>query len=74
MNSVAVRGWLLLAAVLALAYGGWISYRLQQDDARSTDPPLAVIVPAGEDLDRHPRPVGEFALPIKTAMPLARAI
>ncbi len=70
MNSWAVRGWLLLAALLALAYGGWISYGLERDEPLST---LQAATPErisiAENLDKNPRPIRDFSLTDQTGQP-----
>ena len=45
MNRWAVRGWLLFATALSLAYAGWISYRVSRDEAQA-DAARAEIYPA----------------------------
>jgi cytochrome oxidase Cu insertion factor (SCO1/SenC/PrrC family) len=72
MNSWAVRGWLLFAAALALAYGGWISYRVGSDEPQSAGPARAAAAEkhAGADHSANPekldRPLADFTLTDQT--------
>jgi cytochrome oxidase Cu insertion factor (SCO1/SenC/PrrC family) len=65
MNSLAVRGWLLLAVVLALAYGGWTAYRL-----RPVEMPPRVHAVAGSQPDK---PIADFTLTDQSGEPFSSA-
>ncbi|HTU24653.1 MAG TPA: SCO family protein [Pirellulales bacterium] len=67
MNTWAVRGWILFAAVLALLYGGWIWAR----SLRQSDGPVIIHhMPQSEVADRE---VTDFELTDQTGQPFGTA-
>ena len=79
MNRWAVRGWLLFAALLSLAYAGWISYRAGHDDSSADAahagayPALAADGAAAGNSDKLDLPIHAFKLTDQTDQPFGTA-
>ncbi len=79
MNRWAVRGWLLFAAMLSLAYAGWVSYRVGRDEAAAdaaSAPSYPAVAGDGAALgnsDKLDLPIHAFKLTDQTDQPFGTA-